>query len=76
MTGTLTIKGISHEIFFPVQVERNGGMITAEGTASFDRTKWNIKYGSGQFFESLGDKMIYDNIEMTFNLVATLSEEG
>jgi hypothetical protein len=34
-----------------------------------DRSKWDIKYGSGSFFDDLGDKMIYDDIELTVNAV-------
>ncbi|MFN4197892.1 MAG: YceI family protein, partial [Flavobacterium sp.] len=30
-----------------------------------DRTKYDIKYGSGSFFDNLGDKAIYDDFELT-----------
>ncbi|MDG2164699.1 MAG: YceI family protein, partial [Flavobacteriales bacterium] len=33
-----------------------------------DRTKFDIKYGSGSFFENLGDKMIDDNFNLTVNI--------
>ena len=71
-TGNLTIKGITHAITFPVTINEDNGMLSATGTATFDRTKWDIKYGSGQFFDSLGDKMIYDDISLTFSLVASV----
>ena len=32
-----------------------------------DRTKFDIKYGSGSFFENLGDKMIYDDFIININ---------
>jgi polyisoprenoid-binding protein YceI len=70
VTGNLTIKGITHEISFPVNVEIDGNQLTANGTATLDRTKWDIKYGSGSFFSGLGDKMIYDEFEIEFDLVA------
>ena len=40
------------------------------GTASlvFDRSKYNVKFRSGTFFENLGDKLIYDDIELEINL--------
>lgn len=72
VSGNLTIKGITHEISFPVSMEENDGVFTAKGTATFDRTKWDIKYGSGKFFDSLGDKMIYDEVSLTFSLVASV----
>lgn len=70
VTGDLTIKGITKEVSFPVNVEINGEQLQANGTATLDRTKWNIKYGSGSFFKGLGDKMIYDDFEIEFDLVA------
>lgn len=74
VTGNLTLKGITHEISFPVNVEVEGNRLTANGSATIDRTKWNIKYGSGSFFSGLGDKMIYDEFDIEFNLVANAEE--
>jgi polyisoprenoid-binding protein YceI len=68
--GDLTIKGITHKISFPAKVSVHDGGVKAEGTASIDRTKWNIKYGSGQFFSDLGDRMISDEFEIRFELTA------
>jgi hypothetical protein len=34
----------------------------------FDRSKYEVKFRSGTFFENLGDKMIYDDIELEINL--------
>lgn len=70
VVGDLTIKGITHEISFPAKVSVTDDKVTANGTASIDRTKWNIKYGSGQFFSDLGDKMISDEFEIKFELTA------
>jgi len=74
VTGNLTLKGITHEISFPVNVKVDGNQLTANGSATIDRTKWNIKYGSGSFFSGLGDKMIYDEFDIEFNLVANAEE--
>ena len=68
--GKLTLKGITHELSFPAFVEVKDGKLIANGKATFDRAKYNIKYGSGSFFEGLGDKMIYDDVDLTFELVA------
>ena len=70
VTGDLTIKGITNPVSFPVNIEVGNGQLTATGTAVLDRTKWDVKYGSGSIFKGLGDKMIYDEFEITFNLVA------
>jgi len=74
VTGDLTIKGITKEVSFPVSVEVNGTQLTANGTATLDRTKWDIKYGSGSFFKGLGDNLIYDDFEIEFELTASVEE--
>lgn len=68
--GNLTMKGATHEINFPAKVAMENGKVTAKGTAVIDRTKWKIQYGSGKFFQGLGDKMIYDDFEITFDILA------
>ncbi|HPF52119.1 MAG TPA: YceI family protein [Draconibacterium sp.] len=75
VTGDLTIKGITNEVSFPVEVKNENNTLTANGTAKLDRTKWDIRYGSGKFFDSLGDNMIYDDFEIRFELVAKDSED-
>ncbi|GAB2530500.1 YceI family protein [Rufibacter soli] len=70
VTGTLTIKGISNEISFPALVTVKKGVATAKATLKFDRTKWDIKFRSGNFFENIGDKAIQDDVELQLELVA------
>jgi len=71
VTGELTIKGITDEIQFPALITFNeDGSMTADASFTIDRTKWEIKYGSGSWFDGLGDKMIYDDIEFVLSLVA------
>ena len=31
---------------------------------TIDRTQYNIRYGSGSFFDNLGDKVIYDEFKL------------
>lgn len=68
--GDLTIKGITHPISFPATILMENNKLVAVGEVDVDRTKYNIKYGSGQFFEGLGDKMIYDDFTIKFKLGA------
>ena len=70
VNGKLTIKGITNDVNFPAKVSVNNGLVKAVGTAKLDRTKWDIRYGSGKFFQGLGDKMIYDEFEVTFDIAA------
>lgn len=73
VVGDLTIKGITHEISFPAEVKVSGSSLSANGTAKIDRTRWDIKYGSGKFFSDLGDRMINDDFEIKFELAAKLN---
>lgn len=66
--GDLTIKGETHEVSFPVKVDTSKET-HALGTIEIDRTRWNIRYGSGKFFKGLGDKMIKDKFEVSFDVV-------
>ena len=64
VTADLTIKGITKPITFDITVKGN----TASTTLKVDRTKYDIKYGSGSFFSDLGDKTINDEFELKVNL--------
>ncbi|SEL78268.1 Polyisoprenoid-binding protein YceI [Aquimarina amphilecti] len=64
IAGDLTIKGKTNPIAFELAV--NGS--TASATLNVDRTKYDIKYGSGSFFDNLGDKAISDEFELAVNL--------
>ncbi len=65
LTGDLTIKGKTHTISFPATVTNN----RAKAEFDVDRTKWDIRYGSGSFFDNLGDKAIYDDFTVKMDLV-------
>ena len=64
VTGDLTIKGITNPVTFDLAVKGN----TATTVVKIDRTKYGIKYNSKSFFDSIGDKAIYDDFELTVNL--------
>ncbi len=67
--GDLTIKGITKPISFPVLM--NGDKATAD--ILVDRTNYDIKYGSGSFFDNLGDKAIDNDFSLKVNLdISTL----
>jgi polyisoprenoid-binding protein YceI len=70
ITANLTIKGIEHPITFEADVNINGVNFLAEARIKIDRTKWGIRYGSGSFFEDLGDKMILDEIAFEIFLLS------
>lgn len=70
--GNLTLKGKSDVVEFPALISVKGDKLVANGKITFDRTKWNIRYGSGSFFDGLGDNMIYDDVDLNFVLSANI----
>ncbi|MEM7368754.1 MAG: YceI family protein [Bacteroidota bacterium] len=72
ISGNLTLKGITHLITFPATVTITEDHLAASALFSIDRSKWDVKYGSGSFFDDLGDKLIKDNIDLSLNLVARI----
>lgn len=69
VAGKMTIKGISQEVDFPATIITTGNSVNATGKITLDRTKWDIRYGSGKFFENIGDKAIHDDFVIDFSLV-------
>lgn len=68
--GKLTIKGITQDIEFPADISFSGKTMTAKAKIKVDRTRFDIKYRSSNFFENLGDKAIFDDFSLELNLVA------
>jgi len=65
ITGDLTIKGVKESITFDLVTTTN----SATTSLKIDRTKYGIKYGSGSFFDNLGDKAIANEFELKVALV-------
>jgi len=63
--GDLTIKGITKAVTFDVSIY--GSKATA--TMKIDRAQYDVRYGSGSFFDDLGDKTIYDEFDLVVDLV-------
>ncbi|HBC77240.1 MAG TPA: YceI family protein [Bacteroidales bacterium] len=71
--GNLTIKGVTNPVEFKATMQK-----VEEGTWFYsniviDRSKYNVRYGSGSFFDNLGDKTIYDEFKLKVNLLVTKS---
>ena len=62
--GDLTIKNFTH----PIEFQMINSLEGWNATLVFDRSLYEVKFRSGTFFEMLGDKMIYDDIELEINL--------
>jgi len=65
ITGDLTIKGITK----PISFSATAGQYLANANITVDRTAYDIKYGSGSFFDNLGDKAIDNDFTLKVNLV-------
>lgn len=71
VTGDFTMIGKTNPITFPAKVSMDKGVATGEATLKIDRTKWGLKYGSGNFFKELtADKIISDEFELNLKLTA------
>jgi len=66
--GDLEIKGISHPISFESEVKSVDPKVSALVDMTFDRSKYNVRFRSGTFFQNLGDKLIYDDIEISVDI--------
>ena len=64
VSGELTIKTFTHPVEFEMLNSNDGW----KAYLVFDRSKYEVKFRSGTFFENLGDKLIYDDIELAINL--------
>lgn len=65
IVADLTIKKTTKEVKFDANITENKAMANLK----IDRSDFNIQYGSGSFFESLGDKTIYDEFDMSVNII-------
>ena len=63
-TANLTIKNITKEVNFTISVY--GSKATAN--LKVDRSQFDVRYGSGSFFDNLGDKTIYDEFDLVVDL--------
>ncbi|MBW6497191.1 MAG: YceI family protein [Bacteroidales bacterium] len=70
ISGNLTIKEITHSLAFNALVNHVEGGIDAYADFDFDRSLYEVRFGSGRFFDNLGDNLINDNINLKINLVA------
>ena len=67
--GELIIKNISHPISFFSTIENVNGKLSARAEVTFDRSLYNVRFGSGKFFDNLGDRLIYDEISIDVFIV-------
>lgn len=70
VTGDLTIKEITHSLETTLQIVKTDNVAVLDTKIVIDRTKFNIKFRSSNFFSNLGDTLIYNNFDLNVHLVA------
>ncbi|MFY7993521.1 MAG: YceI family protein [Bacteriovoracaceae bacterium] len=70
VTVDFTLVGNTAPLTFNAEITKSDKVATIKSKFKFDRTKWNLKYGSSNFFKGLGDKAINDDVELTVDLAA------
>lgn len=68
--GNLTLKETTLPLSFPVTLYTEGDVLHINGIANVDRTLWGVQYGSGKFFDSIGEKMINDIFTVVIDITA------
>ena len=70
VVGNFTIKDKREQIVFKASVVPNGDLLQATAKVKIDRTTFDIRYGSGKFFQNLGDRMIQDEFTLEISVLA------
>lgn len=69
--GNLTIKNITREINFPINMKMDGAILNVTTGFAIDRTNWGINYNSGKKIkDKVANKIIGDSINYKLTLVA------
>ncbi|WP_224489837.1 YceI family protein [Robertkochia flava] len=64
VTGNLTVKDKTNPVTFTMSIYGN----KATANLKIDRAEYDVRYGSGSFFDNLGDKTIYDEFDLVVDL--------
>lgn len=68
VNGNMEIKGIHKKITIPMNISQEANTLILTTNFDFDKTQWNIFYGSSKFFKYLGMHKIFDNISIEMRL--------
>jgi len=64
LNGELKIKNITHPISFMADIIEIKDELQIKTKITFDRSKYNVRFRSGSFFDGLGDKLILNDINV------------
>lgn len=74
IVGNLTIKGITHPVGFDTEINVGEEQVTATARIVIDRTQYEMKFRSGNFFKDLGDTLIYNDFELNLSITAKVKK--
>ena len=74
ISANLTLKGTTKNITFPATVGVEGDMMKASAAFKINRADFNVRYGSGSFFDNLGDDLINDDVDIEVTISANAAE--
>jgi polyisoprenoid-binding protein YceI len=66
ISGQMTIKGKTNPQSFTARIDMSNN--TIEGKMEIDRSLYDVRFGSGKFFDNLGDKAINDIFTLEFTI--------
>lgn len=70
VAGILTMKDVKGDVSFPAILGLTpDGALAADAHFEIDRTLWNVRYGSGKFYEKLGKHLVNDLILLALKIV-------
>lgn len=68
LQASLTIKNFTHPLNFTATIIEVSPKLKLNADIIFDRSLYEVKYGSGKFFDNLGDRLILDEIQIGVDL--------
>jgi polyisoprenoid-binding protein YceI len=70
VAGELTLKGVTGEVTFPaIMGPTADGLLAADAHFDIDRTRWGALYGSGKFYEKLGQHLVSDEVSLALKII-------
>jgi polyisoprenoid-binding protein YceI len=76
VTGDLTIKSTTLPISFPVNIMWDGDRAVAKAMISVDRADFDVRFGSGRFFDGLGNRAIKDEFTLDVTIVSEMADNS
>lgn len=70
LTGNMTIKDQTHEITVPATFTTTEAGYELRADFEIDRSRWDVRYGSENFFDNLGDRAIDNEIRYSTTFIA------